>query len=499
MNLVTVLALVAAFVFAGLALYFQRQLDTLERLHAAYRERREAAQTLLNRIGPIINTALDLDAVIETVATYIVEATQAQSGAVFLLDPDDQTLQARSVVGFFPPLHVPQCEGVTRRGYDPEIIKRDRFNVGVGLIGFVAETGNSLLISDAWADPRVPKDAKNFATVDSILSVPLRIRQNILGVMVLVNRRGRRSFSDRDVLTAEHLAEQGALAVDIVRFYRRQAEQQRLQQELLVAKEFQRMLLPREFPQVEGLEIAAFSKSALEVGGDYYDFIWVDPTHLGIAIVDVSGKGIPGALVMAALRSTLRAEAPGDLSPKSVLKRVNRRILEDTQTSVFATMIYGIIDVPSRRLKIVRAGHEPIVSMNRSDAEARLLKPKGIALGLVGDEMFDILEECEMGLVEGETVLLYTDGVIEASNEERAEYGMQRFLDTVRGSLSVSPGEQIERILADIQDFTGGIPQQDDITMVAVKVLRGASEPSATVKKGMEESQNGEEPLAKSA
>ncbi|MBN1868324.1 SpoIIE family protein phosphatase [Candidatus Sumerlaeota bacterium] len=499
MNLVTAVTLVAAFVFAGLALYFQRQLDTLERLHAAYRERREAAQTLLNRIGPIINTALDLDAVIETVATYIVEATQAQSGAVFLLDPEDQTLQARSVVGFFPPLHVAECAGLTRRGYDPEIVKRDRFSVGVGLIGFVAETGNSLLISDAWADPRVPKDAKNFATVDSIVAVPLRIRQNILGVMALVNRRGRRSFSDRDVQTAEHLAEQGALAVDIVRFYRHQAEQQRIRQELLVAKEFQQMLLPREFPKVEGLDIAAFNKSALEVGGDYYDFIWVDPTHLGIAIVDVSGKGIPGALVMAALRSTLRAEAPGDLSPKSVLERINRRILEDTRENVFVTMIYGILDVPNRRLKIVRAGHEPLVSISRSDAEPRLLKPKGIALGLVGDDLFGILEETEMDLIEGETVLFYTDGVIEAINEARDEYGLRRFLETVRSALSRSPREQIDLVLADIQDFTGGIPQQDDITMVSVKVLSGAGEKTAAWEEGAGDSPTGQEPLAKSA
>jgi sigma-B regulation protein RsbU (phosphoserine phosphatase) len=299
------------------------------------------------------------------------------------------------------------------------------------------------------------------------------MHQKTLGVAVLINRRDRASFTQQDQRLLKQLGAQAALTVDLVRAHQHEREQRRLEQELEVAHNFQEMLLPRELPSQPGLDIAAYSTPALELGGDYYDFIWVEkPLFLGVAIVDVSGKGVPGALVMTILRSALRACAPGNASPKKVLEEVNRMIIEDTKQNVFITMTYAIIDIRSKKMRFVRAGHEPLVLIDEnSDALPKIFQPKGIALGLVAPEMFNVLEEQEIDLREGQTVLLYTDGVVEAVNENDQEYGPERFRKNLQKHKTESAQHQINNLLEDIRSFTGGIAQHDDITVAAFKVV----------------------------
>ncbi len=360
---------------------------------------------------------------------------------------------------------------MTKRKYLAEIVKKERVKIGEGIIGFVAQTGEALLISDALEDPRVPKTSTDFLLIRSMIVAPLLLRQSILGVFAVVNKRNEETFNDQDLRLLQQLAAQAALTVNVVRLYEHEREQRRIEQELHVAKEFQKMLLPDHLPEPRGFDLAAFSKPALEVGGDYFDFIWVEkPMYLGIAIVDVSGKGIPGALVMAILRSTLRAAAPGCASPKQVLERVNRSILADTKKSVFITMTYVILDVISRKIRFARAGHEPLLVWNEEEEKKpRIYQPNGIALGLVDDKVFEVLEECEVQLREGDTMMLYTDGVVEAMNDKGEEYGPDRFLGHLRANRKLGAEKQIHETLGDIHRFTGGIPQQDDITIVAIK------------------------------
>ena len=222
-----------------------------------------------------------------------------------------------------------------------------------------------------------------------------------------------------------------------------------------------------------GFEIAAFSAPALEVGGDYYDFFWVDDDkrYLGVVIADVSGKGIPGALIMSMARSTMRAEARGNLSPRDVLLKANERAYADTKDNVFITMTYGILDTHERRFRFARAGHEPLVTFERDSENARLTSPEGIAMGMVGSDMFALVEEAVVPLGRGDIAVLYTDGVVEAMDIESHEYGQKRFFDFLAANRAQPPQEIIEKTLADIQDFTRGHPQHDDITLVAIRVL----------------------------
>ena len=457
-------------VLGYLVWHFQSQTKELRNTQEEYREQREAVVDMLNRIGLRIGSSLDLDEALGIIAEYMVETTHAESGAIFLLDVSGRHLRAKAVEGLFPPMHETTDYVLTKRKYLAENLKRDRIEIGEGIIGFVAQTGEALLIADALADPRVPKTSTDFLLIRSMIVAPLLLKQSILGVFAVVNRRNEEVFTDQDLRLLQQLAAQAALTVNVVRLYEHDREQRRIEQELHVAKEFQKMLLPAHLPQPGGFDVAAFSKPALEVGGDYFDFIWVEkPMYLGVAIVDVSGKGIPGALVMAILRSTLRAAAPGCASPKEVLERVNRSILADTQQSVFITMTYVILDVNSRKIRFARAGHEPLILWNEADEKPRTYQPKGIALGLVDDRVFKVLEESEVQMREGDTLLLYTDGVVEATNAKGEEYGPDRLMAHLRHKRKLSAERQIHETLDDIQRFTGGIPQQDDITIVAIK------------------------------
>lgn len=453
-------------------LYFLRLYKAQEHLLAEIRGQREATVHLMHRIGLNINSSLDLDGSLETIAEYIVEQTHAESGAIYLLDADGKTLQARVVTGLFPPMHRTTDYILTKQKFLSEKIKRDRIELGEGIIGFVAKTGESLLISDALADPRVPRTSTDFLQIQTMMVTPLRIRQKIVGVFAVVNKTRNEPFHDQDLRLLEQLAVQAALTVDIVRLYEHQAAQRRLEQELQLATEFQKMLLPRELPEVSDLDIGAITQPALEVGGDYYDIFWVEEQKLlALAIVDVSGKGIPGGLVAASLRSSLRAEAASGDCPREVLKRVNRHIFRDTKEGVFITVTYGLLDVEKRLFSFARAGHEPTLVWNRENPAPRVCAPSGIALGLVQDPMFDVLEECEVELKTGDVVVMYTDGVIEAANQDGEEYGLPRFQKILGTRLTHPSNALIEGVLEDIHQFTKGIPQQDDITLLVFRLL----------------------------
>jgi phosphoserine phosphatase RsbU/P len=300
---------------------------------------------------------------------------------------------------------------------------------------------------------------------------PLRVRGTCLGVIVIVNKHGNAIFDSRDKILLQGLADQAAISVDLVKLYDVLAEQQRLDQELALAQDFQRMLLPHTLPQLEAYEFSAINKTARVVGGDFYDFFPIDQDHLGIVIGDVSGKGVPASLIMAMVRSIIRAEARDTFSPKEVLRRVNEGVKADTKESVFVTITYGILDISNDRLRFARAGHEPLLLRHaRGDAGVEAYQPEGMAVGLVPSDIFSLIEEMEIQLEPGDMVLLYTDGVVESLNPTEDEYGRQRLIDLFQKTEEQSAGDLIRVLEADLRTFAKGTHQHDDITLVALKM-----------------------------
>lgn len=469
-----ILLVVAGGLGVGLFLQRRRMLDLEDEAEARSRER-EAVVRFLDEFGSRLTHRIDLGEVLELIVQFCREVTHADAGALFLREPDDRNLlRARVVQGLFPPLHGTISEKMlSRHKFIAELVKKETTRIGEGIIGEVAVKGESILVPDAKADPRLVNVVSGPLPLEGMILAPLVVRGNVEGVLVLVNKRDEdepgATFTpqERDLVRA--LGDQAAVTLDIVRLNEELAEKQRLEQELAVARDVQQLLLPREMPTLPEVAIAGISQPALEVGGDYFDFIEVDADHLGIVVADVAGKGIPGALVMATMRAALRAHAPGKLSPREVLVAVNTVLVRDTKDSTFVSATYGVLDRRNGVLRFARAGHEPTVCVAANEARVEMLDPDGMVLGMIEGECFDRIVEQEVDLKTAGAVLLYTDGVSEAMNGTGEEYGLDRFAEVLKGCRQAMPRTMIDTVLDDIRHFTAGIAQHDDITLVVLR------------------------------
>jgi len=248
------------------------------------------------------------------------------------------------------------------------------------------------------------------------------------------------------------------------------AEHQRIETELSLARNNQAAMLPAEPPQVPGLEIAFRCVPAKELGGDFYDCIPLPDGRWGLLIADVSGKGVPAALHMANLRNLTRFAARGNEGPVVTLKRVNEHAFPDLKGESFVTMLYIEIDLATRAGIAVSAGHDPALIVRGGNVE--LVKAKGMPIGVAEPEDFDfIVKATPFQLQAGDRFVIYTDGVTEAMNAKREEFGLDRLSEVIQKHGHNEAEYVLWKIEKAIEQWTGGSPQKDDVTMIAVKVL----------------------------
>lgn len=246
------------------------------------------------------------------------------------------------------------------------------------------------------------------------------------------------------------------------------AEKERYAKELEIAKGIQQSFLPDTAPKIAGVEIAAKNVPALEVGGDFYDFIPLGKDQWGLVIADVSGKGVPAALFMALSRTLIRASTLANADPSVAIGHANQLICEDSKTSMFVTLFYAILDSKAMTLNYVNAGHNPPLLLKDTSSDVVLLKAKGIALG-VTDEVD--LQSVRVDLRPGDVLVLYTDGVTEAINDREEEFGEERLLRVIRENRALPADAILEKILAAITSFAGERPQHDDITLMVLRAV----------------------------
>lgn len=249
-------------------------------------------------------------------------------------------------------------------------------------------------------------------------------------------------------------------------------EQQRMRKELQVAQEIQQMLLPDDFPEVIGYDISAYYQSAKEVGGDLFDFMEVDEQSLGICVADVSGKGIPGSLVMTMIRTSLRLETRGNNNPADIITRVNGFVTDDIRKGMFVTMMYVILDSRERIVSFASAGHNPMILYRGKSKETFYLNPSGFPVGITLPDINlfgERIQADRIRLHPDDILVLYTDGITEAMNANRELYGEERFLQAIRKYGQLDVAEFVGKVKDDIAEFTGGYEQNDDITFVAIK------------------------------
>jgi len=249
-------------------------------------------------------------------------------------------------------------------------------------------------------------------------------------------------------------------------------EQQRIQRELQVAQEIQQMLLPSDFPDVVGYDITSYYQAAKEVGGDLWDFVEVDDHTIGVCVADVSGKGVPGSMVMTMIRTALRLESRGNKNPAEVLSKVNEFVTDDIRKGMFVTAYYIILDSRERMISFASAGHNPMILFRGKSKETFYLNPPGFPVGITLPDInlfSNTIKADRIRLHPDDILVIYTDGITEAMNHKRELYGDERFLAAIRKYGDLDVVEFVNKVKEDILNFTGGFEQNDDITLVAVK------------------------------
>jgi sigma-B regulation protein RsbU (phosphoserine phosphatase) len=353
------------------------------------------------------------------------------------------------------------------RGLDRTTIESPEFEVSRGVVERVASECKPILTSDAQSDEWLgQRQSVRGLKLRAVLGVPLQLKGICIGVVYVDNRLQTGIFSQEDIDLLEGISSSAAIAIENARLYQLAIEKGRLERELQVAREVQSNLIPQKNPEITGWEFSASWQPARQVSGDFYDYIPLDETQLGIVIADVTDKGMPAALFMADSRSIVRASVSIPTHPANAISSANRLISADSANGMFVSLFYGKLDTESGKLTYVNAGHNPPYLYNAKLDSFSEFERTGLALGIESEAEF---EQREIQLQHGDFILLYTDGVTEATNAEEDLYGKDRLASL----LNQHRRSNVIKIKAAIEDavteFIGDISPSDDITMMLVK------------------------------
>lgn len=398
-----------------------------------------------------LTSVLDLGELLGVTLDVALQEIEAERGTVFLLDAARGEIFSR----------------ILRADEIDEV----RLPVGKGIAGWVVEHGAPLIIADAYTDPRFDPEIDHrtgFRTHD-MLCLPLKKADGeTLGAIQLLNKKGG-TFTSDDVDYLSALASHMVIALQNAKHHLERLEQERTLKELELAAQIQLRLLPQWQPEIPGLSLRAVTRPCRYVGGDYFDFLKLPGGRLGVVIADVSGKGVPASLITSALHAYMQALVETYAGPAALAHKLNKLVRSATLASSFLTMVFLEIDAPGGRLRICNCGHNPPVYL--SEGKTTFIKPTGTILGMFPKVEFD---EIEIAPRPGDAVLLYTDGLTEATpaaggeETDREEFGAERLLEICRLP-HADAASWIRALEQAVEAFTAGAPLEDDLTIVALR------------------------------
>ncbi|MBN2414309.1 SpoIIE family protein phosphatase [bacterium] len=326
----------------------------------------------------------------------------------------------------------------------------------------------SLLINNVPRDTVCRRMAAGMVKAGSVLAAPLTFKETLRGYIYAVNH-DRFGFSEENRGLFRAFADQVGVALENARLAQVSIEQEVYREELKLAHNAQMRLLPQKMPAIAGIELDAFCITANEIGGDFYDIIQVGPERTDIVIGDVSGKGASAAFYMAEMKGLVQALARHHACPVEILTEINGFVKTHFEKDTFVTMIYSMLYHRERKLVLARAGHPPVALVRRDKAE--WLEPAGIGLGLAtNDIMTRILKKQELSLVEGDTIVYLTDGLIEARNRDGEEFGEDRLKHILLDMDDLPAADASGLIRGHMQAFIGDVPQHDDVTLFILRL-----------------------------
>jgi serine phosphatase RsbU (regulator of sigma subunit) len=396
----------------------------------------------------------------ETLIGSAVKEMSLENGVIFLSDPARQGYR------------VQVAEGIDTK----ELVSRqlDKDNA---LLRVIEEKKDAIFRHDLDLHPLFEGSREvlqnTFRSFASELMLPMKYKDEIRGIISLGRKKSGKMFTPQDLDLLKTLTNQSVVALENAKLFEENLEKGRMEEELKIAHDIQVSMLPEKAPSIEGFKIAASSIPAKEVGGDFYDFIEMDGNGAGdklaIVIGDVSGKAVSGALVMAASRSIFRVLAESHTSVEKVMSIGNVRLNSDVKKGMFVALLYSILDPRQKMLTLSNAGQtQPIICSSGSSAPLYIdTEGDRFPLGIVKDCDY---QETKVPLKRGDTLVFYTDGVVEAMNDKQELYGFERFLTSIGDGRLLDANTLLKKLMDDVSHYVGGVEQHDDLTIVVVKV-----------------------------
>jgi sigma-B regulation protein RsbU (phosphoserine phosphatase) len=402
-------------------------------------------ETLLE-VEKSLSSSLDLDEVLKLILDSLLKVVKYDATAIFLIDKKKQ-----------------EIEYIKARGFDPALEPDLQLKIGQGLAGWAAQTQKSLIVPNVREDPRYIEAR---VETESGMVVPIVTNERIIGVFSIESNE-LNAYDQDDLELLDAFASLAAISIERARQHKEILEKRKLEEEISIARRIQKTFLPNRNPQMPGFDISGINIPSEKVGGDYYDFIPIIENQVGIAIGDVSGKGIPAALIMASFRASLIAEIRNNYAIRSIMFKVNNLLFESTESDIYVTAVYGVLDTKNKIFTFTNGGHNAPI-LRHVDGRMEYLLEGGVALGTFENSKY---EERPLGLIPGDIIVLYTDGVTEAKNEKEEEFGTKRLKQVINDSCHLSAPEIQNNIYQTVKDFTGNLPQADDLTLIVIKVL----------------------------
>src|ERR1051325_7367422 len=350
------------------------------------------------------------------------------------------------------------------RGYDIDDLQELHIKMGEGLIGHVAVTGRPYVSEDVRNNPRYINARPR---TSSEMVAPIISNSEVIGAFDLESD-DLDAYSNDDLEVLMLLASQVAIIIEKVMLHEQLIEKQRLQGQLEVARQVQLELLPAKDPELTGYDISAYNFPTEEVSGDYYDWVRIYDDEIGVVIADVSGKGVPAAILMAFLRAGLRAATHIGYATNVSLAKVNYLLWESIERNQFVTAFHGILDASNRTLSYSNAGHNPPLLLKAS-GEVSFIEYGEQPLGLFPETRYP---QTSLVLEPGDIMVLYTDGVTEASNLDGVEFGRDRLVEAVKENKERPARELIASLEMAVLEWTANRGATDDVTFFVIKALK---------------------------
>ena len=430
------------------------------RLYDAAQEQAYASAALL-QVAQAVVSLNELDEILGSIVRIMPILVGIERVALYLWDAEKEVFVASQEYGFSEE----EEALLTEREFQPGVFPFLDSARGQNRLVMHALKPKAAAMSWLRIKPPVENEADLLIADRLLMAVPLSIKNDLFGVLLVEEAADGHRFRTRRIEIISGIAQQAALAIQNDRLQQEMVVRERLETEVQLARQIQQTFIPQTLPAHPAWQLAARWRTARQVGGDFYDVFELPNNKLGLFIADVADKGIPAALFMALTRTLVRAAVIETDSPAEALTRVNDLLLPDTQQGMFVTAVYGVLDRLSGEFTFTNAGHNPPIWMKRS-GELEKLTRTAVALGVMEQPS---MKQRTIMLAQGETVLLYTDGLTEAFSVDGEFYGETRLLERLQSVQTASADDVLSAVESHLNDFTDPLPPADDMTMLAVR------------------------------